>query len=163
MVSKRRSGVGHPFAAGHADVVHPRHGEAAAQRHRLAKQHEAGHGGLPCALRVAPDAAQRLQQFFVGPAQFFGVGVGFGAGLAVVGDGFGRQVVQRGVGTSAGVEAFRLAALVEHGQIVVGAVLVGAADAAEGAFGQALGLEEDGFVLRLRLGHMHHHHGFAVE
>jgi hypothetical protein len=71
------------------------------------------------------------QQFFVAPAQFFGVGVGFGAGLAVVGHGFGGQVVQGGVGHQAGVEAVLLAALVEHGQVVVGAVLVGAADAAE--------------------------------
>ena len=55
-------GVGHPFAAGHADVVHPHHGEAAAQCHRFSKQHESGHGGLPSfgvgALRVAADAAQ---------------------------------------------------------------------------------------------------------
>jgi hypothetical protein len=98
---------------------------------------------------VLADAAQGAQQFFVGPAQFFGVRVGLGAGLAVVGQRFGGQVVLRGVGHQAGVEAVALAALVEHGQVVVGAVLVHAANAAQRAFGQTLGLEEDGFVLRL--------------
>jgi hypothetical protein len=103
-----------------------------------------------------------LQQVFVTPAQFFGIGVGLGPGLAVVGNGFGLQIIHGGIGYQRGVKAFGLAALVEDGQVVVGAMLVGAADAPQRTFGQALGLEEDGFVLGLRLGHMHHQHRFGL-
>lgn len=73
----------------------------------------------------------------------------------------GSQVSHGGIGYQRGIKAFGLAALVEDGQVGVGAVLVAAADAAQRAFGQALGLEEDWFVLRLRLGHRDHQYGLA--
>lgn len=62
----------------------------------------------------------------------------------------------------AGVKALTLAALVEHGQVVVGAVLIHAAYTAQCAFGQALGFEEDGLVLWLRFGHKGHDHSHAA-
>ena len=102
-----------------------------------------------------------MQKVFIAPAQFLGVGVGLGAGLAVVGNGFRLQIVQRGISHRGAVKAFLLAALVKDCQVVIGAMLICAADTAQGPFGQALGFEENGFFLWLRFRHMHHQHRFA--
>lgn len=41
-------------------------------------------------------------------------------------------------------------------------MLIGAADTPEGASWQALGIEENGLVLRLRFRHVHDQYGFAL-
>ncbi len=67
------------------------------------------------------------------------------------------------MGRQAGVVAFMLATLVEDDEVVFGATLVGAADAAERAARQALRLEEDRLVLRRRLGHTDHRDDLALQ
>ena len=151
--------VRHPFTARHADVIHPRHGETAAQGQGVAKQHQPRHRGPPAPLRILADAAQRTQQILVRPAQLFGIRVGGGAGLAVVGQGCGCQIVQRGIRHQTGIKTLALTPLVEHRQIVIGAMLIHTAHTAQRPFGQALGLEENRLVLRRRLGDEGHHHG----
>ncbi len=144
-------GVGHPFSAWHPDIIDASHGKTAAQGRWLAEQDQASDGRPPFAFLIAANTAERLQQFLVGPAQLFGIWVGFTSGFSVVGNGIRRKVVHFGIGDNAGIEAFLLTALVEDGHVVVGAMLICTADATECPSRQSLCLEENRLVLRLSL------------
>ena len=161
---KAAVGVGNPFTPGHADVVHAGGWKAPTQRMRCAEQDEPCHCRAPVlpALTLHPDAAQRLQQFLVRPAQLLCVGIGLGTRLAIVGQRLRGQVGQRGVGHHGSIKTLLLAPLIEDEQVIFRAMLVNTAHAPQRACRQAAALEVHGLVVRRRFGHMHHQHSLAI-
>ena len=154
--------VWYPLLARHADVVHACHRVNAAQGLRLAEKQQTSDRGNQCA-GMTPGAAQGFEQFLIAPAQFLGIGIGFGTHLSVVSDRLRRQVRQRGIGQDRVIKTLDLAPLIEDEQVIFRTLLIRAADPPESAFWQSARLDEYRLVPRLCLGDGNDEHGLAAD